>query len=115
MNFKKIKKNKIISVLSLAIMINIFAALAIIDLPKVIDYEKTGDLKKMNENYLWAEEKSNMDFQNLLKEAEKGNAEAQYNLAAMYYKGEGIEQDYQKAFNWFEKAVNKEMEELNII
>lgn len=34
----------------------------------------------------------------LEKAATQGDAFAQYNLAGMYYNGEGIKQDFQKAF-----------------
>jgi uncharacterized protein len=37
--------------------------------------------------------------------AQQNNAEAQYNLAFMYFGGEGIPQDDVKAVFWFEKAA----------
>ena len=37
--------------------------------------------------------------------AQEHNPEAQYNLAFMYYGGEGIEQDDVKAAYWFEQAA----------
>ena len=37
--------------------------------------------------------------------AGKGDARAQYNLAFMYYGGDGVEQDYKAAFHWFEKSA----------
>jgi len=59
----------------------------------------------------------------LIKAAQQGDAEAQYNLGAMYhigegalqdhkkalswYKGEGVPQDYQKFFYWTKKAVQQ--------
>src|SRR5687768_14188942 len=33
--------------------------------------------------------------------AELGHASAQYNLAAIYYRGEGVEKDPVKAYGWF--------------
>ena len=37
--------------------------------------------------------------------AEKGNAEAQFRLGCRYENGEGVKQDYAKAFAWYEKAA----------
>ena len=49
------------------------------------------------------------DYETALKElrplAEKGNANAQFNLAQMYDKGQGVPQDYQQAARWFTKAA----------
>jgi TPR repeat protein len=40
--------------------------------------------------------------------AEGGDASAQYSLGTMYYKGEGVPKDYQKAGKWFQKAAEQE-------
>ncbi len=49
------------------------------------------------------------DYETALKEwrplAEKGNANAQFNLAQMYDKGQSVPQDYQQAARWFTKAA----------
>lgn len=37
--------------------------------------------------------------------AEKGNAEAQFRLGCRYDNGEGVKQDYAKAFAWYEKST----------
>jgi len=37
--------------------------------------------------------------------ADKGNADASFNVAYMYEKGEGADVDYQKARSWYEKAA----------
>lgn len=37
--------------------------------------------------------------------AEKGDAEAQYNLAIMYRQGKGVKQDTKLALKWFEKSA----------
>ena len=39
--------------------------------------------------------------------AEQGNAEAQYRLGLMYDMGEDVNQDYSKAFEWYEKSANQ--------
>lgn len=41
------------------------------------------------------------------KMAEKGKAKAQFLLADMYYSGEGISQDFTKAFKWYRKAAEQ--------
>lgn len=39
--------------------------------------------------------------------AQKGDAEAEYNLGECYLKGEGVKQDEREAANWYEKAANQ--------
>jgi TPR repeat protein len=39
--------------------------------------------------------------------AEQGNTGAQYNLATMYYNGDGTRRDYAEAMNWFRRAAQK--------
>ena len=41
------------------------------------------------------------------KGADQGNAQAQYNLGAMYAKGQGVPQDFVQAFDWFGKAADQ--------
>ena len=41
------------------------------------------------------------------KSADRGNVNAQFNLGGMYYKGEGVTQDYTKALKWFSKAAEQ--------
>ena len=45
-------------------------------------------------------------FKWFLKAAEQGIPEAQYNLGICYGKGEGVQQDTQKAIEWLTKASN---------
>jgi hypothetical protein len=51
------------------------------------------------------------DFQTALKLwqplADQGNAEAQYDIGAMYYYGQGVPQDNVQAYMWFSLAVEK--------
>lgn len=42
-----------------------------------------------------------------LIKAEQGDAIAQYNMGTLYYSGKGVEQDYTKARQWYEKAANQ--------
>jgi len=46
-------------------------------------------------------------FKRTKNAAEGGDAKAQFNLAVMYAKGEGIQQDYSKAREWYEKAAEQ--------
>ena len=39
--------------------------------------------------------------------ADQGNAAAQYNLALMYAKGQGVPQDYAAAVSWYRKAADQ--------
>lgn len=39
--------------------------------------------------------------------AEQGNSEAQYKLGLIYDMGKDVDQDYQKAFEWYEKSANQ--------
>ena len=57
-------------------------------------------------NPLTAEEQKS-DILILQKKAKQGDADAQYELGRMYGKGEGVEQDYTKAAEWFEKAAEQ--------
>jgi uncharacterized protein len=41
--------------------------------------------------------------------AEKGNADAQWNLGAMYQNGKGVPQDYVEAVKWFRKAADQSL------
>ena len=39
---------------------------------------------------------------------DKNNASAQFNIGQAYYYGEGVQQDYQKAFAWYTKATKQD-------
>ena len=39
--------------------------------------------------------------------AEWGKATSQYELGLMYYKGQGVEQNYDEAFKWFRLSAQK--------
>ncbi len=43
----------------------------------------------------------------LKEKAEKGDAKAQVSLAALYYAGDGVPQDYKLAINWLRKAAEQ--------
>ncbi len=47
------------------------------------------------------------DFKSLKTLAEKGDAEAQFNLGQMYYEGLGVDQDYKEAVKWYQEAADK--------
>jgi uncharacterized protein len=40
------------------------------------------------------------------KAADRGNADAQYNLGFMYQRGRGVPQDHAAAASWFRKAAD---------
>lgn len=45
-----------------------------------------------------------------LKGAELGNVSSMQGLAIMYFEGNGVEQDEEKAMEWYEKAEEAEAE-----
>lgn len=47
------------------------------------------------------------DVDSLRKAAEQGNANAQFNLGAAYYSGQGVRQDYAQAAVWYRKAAEQ--------
>jgi len=53
----------------------------------------------------------NFDYAGALHEwiplAEAGDSRAQYQLALMYYRGEGLPQDYEKAALWYRRAAER--------
>jgi TPR repeat protein len=55
---------------------------------------------------LWANGEAT-DFNDVLEPAQKGDPNAQVELGWMYYKGEDVTQDYQKALEWFRKAAEQ--------
>lgn len=50
----------------------------------------------------------NADFQTALRNAEGGDAQAQFNLGAMYLNGEGVAKSDQEAEKWFRLAADQE-------
>ena len=48
--------------------------------------------------------KANLELKETKAKAKKGDAEAQYNLGAMYANGQGVPQDYKEALKWFRLA-----------
>ena len=46
-------------------------------------------------------------FNEWLPLAEKGSAEAQFNLAGMYAKGYGVVMDENKSFDWYKKSAEQ--------
>ena len=71
-----------------------------------LDYE-TGLNEYKNKNY-------NKAFKIFLTLANSGDARAQSDIAGMYFNGWGVEVDYKKAFQWYEKASKMEIHMLNI-
>ena len=47
------------------------------------------------------------DLSQVIRLANQGNAQAQYNIGVMYVQGKGVRQDYQKAVEWYTKAANQ--------
>lgn len=60
----------------------------------------------MTPTVLLAEDTNNL-FQETLKKAEAGEADAQFKLGFMYVNGEGVPQDDKEAVKWFTKAAEQ--------
>ena len=54
----------------------------------------------------WAEEKT-IYSPELVKNAESGDAKAQFDLGACYSKGDGVTQDYKEAVKWYTKSAEQ--------
>ena len=52
-----------------------------------------------------------LDIDELKKQAEQGDAEAQNNVGTCFFSGEGVEKDEKEAFQWFLKAAKQEYAE----
>ncbi len=48
-----------------------------------------------------------LDFNQIQRAASQGDVDAQLQLGAMYYQGDGVRQDYAKALEWFKKSANQ--------
>ena len=46
--------------------------------------------------------------------AERGDAEAQYNLAVLYEEGVGVRQDYRQSVYWYQRAADQGMPEESV-
>ena len=46
-------------------------------------------------------------FEDVKAKADQGNASAQYNLAILYYKGDGVDKDSAESAKWFRKAAEQ--------
>jgi hypothetical protein len=57
-----------------------------------VDAYKAGDYEKA--------------YQELILEAEEGDTDAQYYIGLMYWNGYGVEQDKNKAMEWFKRSSN---------
>ena len=51
---------------------------------------------------------SQEDLEQLMRDAELGDADAQHNLAYCYEYGDGVVQDIDKAIYWYKKAAEQE-------
>jgi len=47
------------------------------------------------------------EFEEIKALAEKGDAEAQYQMASIYGRGEGVEKDFKEAAKWHRKAADQ--------
>lgn len=71
---------------------------------KVKKSKATNTNTAVNSKQKEREQKAN----NLLEKAQSGDAEAQYQLAILYSKGEGVVKDWKQTVYWFRKAAEQE-------
>lgn len=50
---------------------------------------------------------NNEELNKILSQAHAGDADAQYELAEKYYRGDDVQRNYDEAFSWYEKAANQ--------
>jgi uncharacterized protein len=43
----------------------------------------------------------------LIQKAEAGDAQAQYELAELYYQGQEVEENFNESLKWFERAADQ--------
>ena len=51
----------------------------------------------------------------LVKLAENGNADSQYDLGLIYYNGDGVDKNYRKAKDWLGKAASQGLSEAQAV
>jgi TPR repeat protein len=52
-------------------------------------------------------DRASEQVKNYRKDAERGDASAQNNLASCYYQGEGVDKDVGEAVKWFREAAEQ--------
>jgi len=62
-------------------------------------------LQKVSENSKSSEIAKTIEMS--IKEAESGSAKCQFELGERYENGEGVKQDFKKAFEWYEKSASQ--------
>ena len=64
--------------------------------------------KNLNKSQFYATTVQDNFFQTNLQAAEQGYSQAQYTIALMYRKGEGISKNFNQAFYWFKKSAEQD-------
>jgi uncharacterized protein len=77
-------------------------------LPHVATDEKLHDEEIHAETAVAPSYEANEQEQKYLTKADQGDVDAQYNLGIMYYHGEGVAKDIDKALHWFQMAAEQE-------
>ena len=60
----------------------------------------------LNLNIAYSQLSIDTDIQILRAQSDEGNAEAKFFLGALYYSGQGVEQDFSEALKLFEESSN---------
>ena len=78
----------------------------IINLSRIVAFAFAA-LTLFSQSAIGAETDLGSDIDSIAQKAEQGDAIAQYNLGLMYYKGQGVLQDYKEAVKWYLKAAEQ--------
>ena len=70
-----------------------------------INTVKNSDENTISNEIAASDEQNDVDFEKYKEAAMQGDAEAQYNLAVMYYEGIGTEKDDEAAIRWARQAA----------
>ena len=64
-------------------------------------------LSPHGDNSISGNNAASANVENITKSAKKGDKEAQHHLGWMYAEGKGVQQDYEKAIEWFTKSAEQ--------
>ena len=67
--------------------------------------QNLGVVVRPADGHLPSVERRNVAF--WIREADRGEPRAQYNVGVMFFKGIGVERDYEEAYRWFLKSAEQ--------
>jgi hypothetical protein len=81
----------------------------IVQLPRVIDVydDEAAAREALEGEFIVTEEEEHPDVEQLKRQAESGDAEAQYRFGKCYDEGRGLKQNSEEALGWYRKAAEQ--------